>query len=116
MNKILLIGNITKDVELQEKDGVNYVRFTLAVNHGLEKDGKKHVDFFTCVAFHKQAEVLAKYVKKGAKLAIAAYLTSARYGKDNALQWTAFIEEFDLLSFPPSDTEKPTATADALPF
>lgn len=115
MNKILLIGNVTKDVELHVKGDVKYVRFTLAVNHGLEKDGKKHVDFFTCVAFHAQAEALAKYVKKGAKLAIAAYLTSSKCVKTNAIQWTAFIEEFDFLSSS-APAEKPVATADALPF
>lgn len=117
MNKIELIGNVTKDVELQEKNGVKYTRFSLAVNCGLEKDGKKHVDFFNCVAFRAQAETLAKYVKKGAKLAIVARMTS-RTEKVNdvtATYWTAQVEDFDFL--PSSQaTEKPVEPTNDLPF
>lgn len=119
MNKIELIGNVTKDVELQEKNGVKYARFTLAVNCGLEKNGEKHVDFFNCVAFRAQAETLAKYVKKGAKLAIVARMTS-RTEKDaiknvSITYWTAQVEDFDFL--PSSNaTEKPAEPTDGLPF
>lgn len=99
MNKIELIGNVTKDVDLQEKNCVTFARFTLAVNCGLEKDGKKHVDFFNCVAFGAQAETLAKYVKKGAKLAIVARMTSrTEKVKDvSVTYWTAQVEDFDFL-------------------
>lgn len=115
MNKIQLIGNVTKDVELQEKGDVKYVCFTLAVNYGLEKDGSKHVDFFKCVAFHKQAETLAKYVKKGTKLAISAHMTSSKSVKTNAIQWSTFIEEFDFLPSAQT-TEKTIKSDDDLPF
>lgn len=127
MNKIELIGNVTKDIELQEKNGVKYVRFTLAVNCGLEKDGTKHVDFFNCVAFRAQAEALAKYVKKGAKLAIVARMTSQTEKVKDApaaywtvkdvpvTYWTAQVEEFDFL---PSTQaiEKSVEPASDLPF
>lgn len=117
MNKIELIGNVTKDVELQEKNGVKYARFTLAVNYGLEKDGEKHVDFFNCVAFRAQAETLAKYVKKGAKLAIVARMTSrTEKVKDVAVAyWTALVEDFDFLPSAQAK-EKPVEPADGLPF
>ena len=117
MNKIELIGNVTKDVELQEKNGVKYARFTLAVNCGLEKDGEKHVDFFNCVAFRLCAETLAKYVKKGAKLAIVARMTSrTEKVKDvSVTYWTAQVEDFEFLPSPRA-TEKPVKPADDLPF
>lgn len=117
MNKIELIGNVTKDVELQEKNGVKYARFALAVNCGLEKDGEKHVDFFNCVAFRTQAETLAKYVKKGAKLAIVARMTSrTEKVKDVPVTyWTAQVEDFDFLPSAQT-TEKPVKPTDDLPF
>ena len=117
MNKIELIGNVTKDVDLQEKNGVTFVRFTLAVNCGLEKDGKKHVDFFNCVAFRAQAETLAKYVKKGTKLAIVARMISrTEKVKDvTVTYWTAQVEDFDFLPSAQA-TEKPDESANGLPF
>lgn len=117
MNKIELIGNVTKDIELQEKNGVKYARFVLAVNCGLEKDGEKHVDFFNCVAFRKQAETLAKYVKKGAKLAIIARMTShTEKVKDvSVTYWTAQVEDFDFLPSAQA-SEKPVEPANDLPF
>jgi single-strand DNA-binding protein len=120
MNRISLIGNVTKDVELQEKNGVKYARFALAVNCGLEKDGAKHVDFFNCVAFRAQAETLAKYVKKGAKLAIIARMTSrTEKVKDvTVTYWTAQVENFEFL--PGIQAAKkpvePAEPADDLPF
>lgn len=117
MNKIELIGNVTKDIELQEKNGLKYARFSLAVNCGLEKDGEKHVDFFNCVAFRAQAETLAKYVKKGAKLAIVARMTSrTEKVKDvTVTYWTAQVEDFDFLPYSQA-TEKPVEPVDDLPF
>lgn len=117
MNKIELIGNVTKDIELQEKNGVKYARFAIAVNCGLEKDGEKHVDFFNCVAFRAQAETLAKYVKKGAKLAIVARMTSrTEKVKDvSVTYWTAQVEDFDFLPSAQA-TEKPVKPVDDLPF
>lgn len=117
MNKIELIGNVTKDVELQKKNGVKYARFTLAVNCGLEKNGEKHVDFFNCVAFRAQAETLAKYVKKGAKLAIVARMTShtEKCNGESTTYWSAQVEDFDFLPSAKA-TEKPVAVAGDLPF
>lgn len=117
MNKIELIGNVTKDVELQEKNDVKFARFTLAVNCGLEKDGAKHVDFFNCVAFRAQAETLAKYVKKGAKLAIVAHMTShtVTEKEKSVTYWTAQVDEFDFLPSAQA-TEKPVETTNDLPF
>ena len=126
MNKIELIGNVTKDVELQEKNGVKYARFTLAVNCGLEKNGEKHVDFFNCVVFRAKAETLAKYVKRGTKLAIVARMISRTemlkvISPTGMMQdafvafWTAEVEDFDFLPSAQA-TEKPVEPADDLPF
>ena len=118
MNKILLIGNVTKDIELQETtSNEKCARFTLAVNCGLEKDGTKHVDFFNCIAFRTQAASLAKYVKKGAKLAIIAQMKSlAKTVKDvTVTYWTAFVENFEFLPSVQA-AEKPVEPDDYMPF
>lgn len=123
MNKIELIGNVTKDVKLQEKNGVKYARFTLAVNCGIEKDGKKHVDFFNCVAFRAQAETLAKYVKKGAKLALVARMISCTVTEKEkpVTYWTAQVEDFEFLpcaqvTETTGDNDKKEGNGDLLPF
>lgn len=118
MNRILLIGNVTKDIELQETtSGEKCARFTLAVNCGLEKDGTKHVDFFNCIAFRSQAATLVKYVKKGAKLAILAQMKSqSKTVKDvSVTYWTAFVETFEFLPSVQA-SEKPVEPYNDMPF
>lgn len=74
MNRVFLVGNVTKDVELKKStNGLNYCRFTLAVTRafGNEK-GEKECDFINIVAWRVLAETMSKYVKKGDKLGVVA--------------------------------------------
>ena len=67
MNKIILIGNITKDLEIKyTKNGKAIVEFNLAVRRD-----KDITDFINCVAFGMQAENLNKYQGKGSKIAVS---------------------------------------------
>lgn len=81
MNKIFLIGNLTKDVELTETpNGVSVARFTIAVSRRYTNaDGERETDFFGCVAWRGLGENLAKYCGKGDKIAVVGALQNRSY-------------------------------------
>ena len=81
MNRVILIGRITKDAELrQTQTGVNNVSFTLAVNRKYkDEQGNTPADFINCVAWRQQAEFLGNYVKKGYLLAVEGQLQVRSY-------------------------------------
>ena len=93
MNKVFLIGRITKDVELRHSQkGVANVSFTLAVDRQFKDvNGEKLTDFINCVAWNKQAEFLAKYVIKGNMLAIDGRLQTRSYV--NQQNQTVYVTE-----------------------
>ena len=82
MNKVILIGRITKDTETRVSQGDNptYItRYTLAVDRRFKKDGEPSADFINCVAFGKSAEFAEKYFFKGMKVAITGKIQSGNY-------------------------------------
>ena len=72
MNKVILIGNITKDIELrQSNSGKFVVEFSVAINNGKDQEGNElPADFINCTAWNKTAEILDKYATKGTKVGI----------------------------------------------
>lgn len=79
MNKIILIGNITKDLEIKyTKNGKAIVEFNLAVRRD-----KDITDFINCVVFGIQAENLNKYQGKGSKIAVSGEYRIDIYDKTN---------------------------------
>ena len=80
MNKVILLGRLTKDVELRYTQNDKPVAsFTIAVNRFFEKD---KADFINCVAWNKTAEFINKYFSKGKQLLIAGRLQVRDYEKD----------------------------------
>ena len=80
MNSIILLGRTTSDIEIkQTQAGKSVTSFSLAVKRPFTKDT---TDFHTVVCWDKQAELLAKYVKKGDQICIRGYLTT-RTWNDN---------------------------------
>ena len=82
MNKVILIGRLTKDTETRVSQGDNptYItRYTLAVDRRFKKDGEPSADFINCVAFGKSAEFAEKYFFKGMKVAITGRLQTGSY-------------------------------------
>lgn len=67
MNRVILVGRITKDPELkQTNSNIPYVQFTLAVNRSYKNaNGERQADFISCVAWRQTAELIAKHVSKG---------------------------------------------------
>ncbi len=80
MNKVFLIGNLTKDPELtQTNSGIKFCRFTLAVSRNYSKDGKRETDFLPVVVWRTQAENCARYLKKGSRAAISGSIQMRSY-------------------------------------
>ena len=80
MNKVILLGNLTRDVEIRDYSNTTVARVGIAVNRPFKN---KEVDFFNLVAFNKTAEFLNKYFSKGSRILIEGYLRTSNYeGKD----------------------------------
>lgn len=90
MNKVFLIGNLTKDPELTEtQNGKKLCRFAIAVNRKyLGGDGEHKTDFFNCVAWRGLGENIVKYVHKGDKVAISGSIETRSYEDSQGIKRT----------------------------
>ena len=90
MNKVFLIGNLTRDPELTEtQSGVKICRFSIAVNRNFTgADGERKVDYFNCVAWRQLAETVARFTRKGNKVAVSGTIESPSF---NPLTMTAIF-------------------------
>jgi single-strand DNA-binding protein len=81
MNKVILIGRLTKDIELRyTSSNIAVATFTIAINQEyLSKDGNRGVDFINCVTYKIQAENIAKYCSKGSQVAIEGRIQTRNY-------------------------------------
>lgn len=83
MNKVFLVGNLTRDPELrQTNSGLASCQLTIAVNRPKNKDGVVQADYFTVQTWRAQAENCAKYLAKGRKVAVCGELRTRNYEKD----------------------------------
>lgn len=80
MNKVILVGRLTKDAEVRHAQEKTYGRYTLAVDRPTKDKG---ADFINCVVFAKQAEFADKYLKKGTKILIEGHITTGSYTDKN---------------------------------
>lgn len=108
MNKVYLIGNLTRDPELTETaSGVARCRFSIAVNRNYTSgDGERQTDFFNCTAWRGQAETIARYTKKGKKIAVIGSIELRNYEDNQGVSRTAvdiIVQDFEFLS--PKDDE-----------
>jgi single-strand DNA-binding protein len=88
MNKVILMGRLTKDPEIrysQNAEPVCISKFTLAVDRRFKKEGEPDADFILCVAFRRTAEMMERYVKKGMMITVCGSL-SVRSFDDSAGQ------------------------------
>ncbi|MFZ4454038.1 single-stranded DNA-binding protein [Salibacterium aidingense] len=81
INRVVLVGRLTRDPELRyTPNGVAVVNFGIAVNRPFtNQQGEREADFFNCVAWRKQAENVANYLKKGSQAGIDGRLQSRKY-------------------------------------
>ena len=109
MNKIVLLGRLTKDIELRQAGETSIANFSLAVNRTFHRDGEPDVDFFNCIAFGKRAETLEKWVHKGNQLAIEGHVQIGSYtNKDgaNVKTFDVIVDGFDFIGGKAEKTEK----------
>lgn len=94
MNKVVLMGRLTKDVEIhQTPNGVSLARFSLAVNRRFAgKDSQQQADFINCTAWRQTGEFIAKYFRKGNMIAVAGSIQSRTWdGQDGKKQYAAEV-------------------------
>lgn len=117
INTSVLVGNLTKDLDLSYTAGGMAVgKFTLAVNRDIKKDGQwiKEADFFECVAFGKQPENLKPYMTKGKQVAIEGYLKQDRWqdqqSGQNRSKVTIVANNIQLLGGKDNNQQQPEET------
>ena len=86
MNKVILIGRLTRDVEMKysTNNDTAIARYTLAVNRPFKREGEPEADFLPCVAFNKTAEFAEKYLAKGIRVAIEGRIQTGSYTNSEA--------------------------------
>ena len=101
MNKVILMGRLTRDPEVRYSQGENssaIARYTLAVDRRFRRnnDGEQSGDFINCVAFGRAAEFAEKYFRQGLKVIVTGRIQTGSYtNKDGQKVYTTdvFIEE-----------------------
>ena len=82
MNKVILMGRLTRDPEIrysQGNDQMAIARYTLAVDRRFNRNGDQTADFINCVAFGRQGEFAEKYLKQGTKIVISGRIQTGSY-------------------------------------
>lgn len=112
MNKTMLLGRVTKDIELKfGKDGMAIAKFSVAVN----RMKKGETDFINCIAFGKTAETIANYIKKGSQIGIEGHIQTGSYtNKDGHKVYTTdvIVDRFDFVGGGNNNTTSNTQSGD----
>lgn len=95
MNKVILMGRLTRDPEVRYSAGENataVARYTLAVDRRFRRDNEATADFIGCVAFGRAAEFAEKYLRQGTKIAITGRIQTGSYtNKDGVRVYTTDV-------------------------
>ena len=94
MNRVILIGNLTKDVEVRSTpSGVTVANFTIAVNRRFkDASGEKKTEYFTCIAWRQLGEMCGKYLARGKKVCVVGELQTRSYeAKDGTKRYITEI-------------------------
>lgn len=109
MNKAILMGRLTRDVELQQTSNqVSVSKFSIAVDRKYKNQaGEKQTDFFNCVAWRNTAEFISKYFHKGSKILVTGEIQNRSYDdKDGAKRYVTeiIVEDGEFCESKQSDT------------
>ena len=100
MNKMIIMGRLTKDPELRTAStGMPVAAMTVAVDRRKKQDGTRETDFFSVKAFGRLAEICAENFQKGGQVLSTGRMESGSYEKDGQKRtyWEMILEEFDFL-------------------
>lgn len=117
MNKLFIIGNLTKGPEIAyTKDQIAVCNFSVAVNevHG----GNKTVEYFNCTAWRKLAENIHKYLKKGSKVSCVGAIHTQKYTDKNGVERYATrvdVSEVEFLTSAKGNEAAGGTATDAVP-
>ena len=120
MNKVQLVGRLTRDPEIRYSQGENATataRFSVAVNRRFKNaEGNYDADFINCVAFGRSAEFIEKYFKKGMAIGLTGRIQTGSYTNkdgqrvyttDVVVEETEFVESKGASSADNSNTSRP---------
>ena len=96
MNKVIIMGRLTRDPEVrysgQEGSQMAIARYTVAVDRRFKRDGEQTADFIPCVAFGKSAEFAEKYLHQGTKIVVEGRIQTGSYtNKDGQKVYTTDV-------------------------
>lgn len=95
MNKVILMGRLTKDPEVRYSQGAEplaIARYTLAVNKRFKRDGEPDADFISIVAFGKLGQFAENYLKKGMQIAVIGRIQVRSYDdKEGNKRWSTEV-------------------------
>ena len=94
MNKVLLVGRLTRDPELRSTtSGMSVTRFTVAVSEPYtNRNGERETNFISCSAFGKQADNIAKYCHKGTMVSCEGRIRTGSYdAQDGTKRYTTDV-------------------------
>lgn len=115
MNKVILIGNLTKYPEVRTTNNGTYVTtFSIAVNRKYKaQDGSQITDFFDIVAWRQLAELCGKYLEKGRKIGIVGELQTRSYeSKDGTKRYVTEIVASEVEFLTPKGSVQGTVDAE----
>lgn len=118
MNTITIHGRLTRDPEIKFfNDDKAVCNISVAVNRAYkDKDGNMVIDFFNCVSYNKQAEILDKYFKKGDGISIQGEMQNNRYTNKEGNKrdkWEIRIDKFDFELLRRGDEEISSGSMDS---
>lgn len=82
MNKVVLMGRLTRDPEIRYSQGEKstcVARYTLAVDRRFKREGEQNADFISCISFGKSAEFAEKYFRQGMRVTICGRIQTGSY-------------------------------------
>lgn len=95
MNKVILMGRLTRDPEVRYSQGASQTavaRFSVAVDRRFKREGEPDADFFNCTAFGKQAEFIERYLHKGIKIVLCGRVQNDNYtNKDGQMVYSVRV-------------------------
>ena len=95
MNKVILMGRLTRDPEVRYSQGASQTavaRFSVAVDRRFKREGEPDADFFNCTAFGKQAEFIERYLHKGTKIVLSGRIQNDNYtNKDGQMVYSVRV-------------------------
>ena len=115
MNKVILMGRLTRDPEVRYtagEDAKAIARYTLAIDRRFKREGEATADFISCVAFGRQAEFAEKYFRQGIKILVTGRIQTGSYtNKEGKKVYTTdvVVEDQEFAESKKTEETKPAA-------